>query len=182
MVHTTEVSEWPKKVTEFVWESTLHESESQLLTNDLPIAAPLGTCVVDNGRTWQRVEIISGRAGARWAYWAPWRNEAVHQPGVGPHPQFKVVLDSIFNSSATHFVGMLAVPYAGHAPGQSAMSTGTLVWVITHPIAPPPPPVYVREEKQTVRYERSDEVYDVETKQLTQVRKNAAGHDMQPYE
>lgn len=150
---------------EVLWESALHASEADLLTASLPEAVALGTVYRDDVRTWQRVEIISGRAGARWAYWAPWTNYEVRQPGVGPHPEFHVVLDTIFNASAPHFVGMLAVPYAGKLPGQPHTHT----WVIIDPIAPPPPPVYVREEKQAVRYERSDEVYDVETKQLTQV-------------
>ena len=95
------------------WEQTVDIADTgNVLTANLSDVGTPGDVFTDlhaaDGvvRSWVRVQIISGSVGARWAYWdkAASSGEAV---------QYRVVADKIFNSNATHFAGLLHVPYAG---------------------------------------------------------------------
>ena|SRR5437667_3638713 len=108
-------------------------------------------------QTWQRIEIVSGNTGGRWAYWAAWKAKD-GRPGIGPHPELKAIADKIFNGDAAHFIGMLDIPYV-RLPGQIALS-----WVCLSPTRSyPPPPQIEFEPKPSIRYEKSKEVFDVDT-------------------
>jgi hypothetical protein len=153
------------------WEAVVDtvDSPDSIMTTNLPTDAPVGATYTDASaggvggglRTWQRVVVIAGSVGGRWAYWAPWSTPD-KRAGQGINPEFKVIADKIFNSDAHHFVGMLAVPYVSKALAVD----GT--WVLTSPIAEPPRTIYAHERDgdgsaTRTRYEKSNEVYDVET-------------------
>jgi hypothetical protein len=151
------------------WESVVDAADAvdSLMTTNLPTDAKPGDTYTGAGveggglRTWRRVIVVAGNVGGRWAYWAPWAT-ADKRAGQGVNPAFHVIADKIFNSDAHHFVGMLAVPYVNKA----LAAAGT--WVLTSPVAEPPRTIYAyeREGESTsgrLRYEKSNEVYDVET-------------------
>jgi hypothetical protein len=154
------------------WEAVVDAADAvdSLMTTDLPTNAQPGDtytgAAAEGGvgggiRSWRRVIVIAGSVGGRWAYWAPWAT-IDKCAGQGVNPEFKVIADKIFNSDAHHFVGMLAVPYVN-----KALAVGG-TWVLTSPIAEPPRTIYVHERDgdgsaTRTRYEKSNEVYDVET-------------------
>jgi hypothetical protein len=151
------------------WESVVDAADAvdSLMTTNLPAVAKPGDTYTGAGveggglRTWQRVVVIAGSVGGRWAYWAPWSTPD-KRAGQGVNPAFHVIADKIFNSDAHHFVGMLAVPYVNKA----LAAGGT--WVLTSPIAEPPRTIYAYEHEGEsasgrLRYEKSNEIYDVDT-------------------
>src|SRR4029077_8464158 len=80
------------------------DSANDLSIQDLP-DLPAGSIFKDVGlRVWQRVQILGGANGGRWAYWVGAKSE--------PHPKFHAIADTLFNGDAVHFIGMLGVPYA----------------------------------------------------------------------
>lgn len=132
------------------WEKSVDQAEQTPLTADLPKDAPLGAKfqqpIEDGGfRIWIRVKLIAGNVGARWAYW---RNAST----------FEAIADNIFNGDAAHFIGMLGIPFTGKIPG-----VDTEAWVLVSPRIVAPPEERTYEEKSRERYERSHEVYDVNT-------------------
>src|SRR5262245_6161080 len=133
------------------WEATVDADDANPLASSLPNPSTLGTVYydTDHNRSWTRVLITGGKVGGRWAYWQD-RNTST------------VIADSIFNSGAHHFAGMLANPYTRN-------QSNTLVWVLTHPIVSPPPRPLTLEDKPKVRYEKSREVYDVETGETKEI-------------
>lgn len=142
------------------WETAVDVAENNHLTAQLPADAPAGTAYLELGtdnihRRFLRCDVVGGNPGARWAYWNSWKDGDGNK-GIGPHPNFQIVVDGIFNGDATHFCGMLAVPYGGQFSSR-------LVWVLIEPRVSPPPISRLYEEKSGPRYERSREVYDVET-------------------
>lgn len=156
------------------WELAVDGSERSPLTSGLP-ADPVAGAVFDGDgvdgvrRRWLAVRVVSGKTGGRWVYWAGWKEPGVfpERAGLGPHPLFEGIADSIFNGDAAHFVGMLAVPYV-KMPGEAAVS-----WVLVDP-KPTGPRVVVEVEgplpSRGERYERSNETYDVETGETREVR------------
>lgn len=156
------------------WEQSLDAADSSPITANLPVDAHVGDEFVDEHasdgvvRRWLRVAIVGGSVGARWAYWAAWQEEdkdtGKMRAGQGSHPEFKVVVDRIFNGDASHFVGMLGVTYAGKVTGVESTA-----WVLTSPKQAGPVTVYARdgERRGEVRYEKSKEVHDVETGETT---------------
>lgn len=152
------------------WESAVDSAELSPITANLPADTQAGEMFEEDGadgvrRVWRRVVIVGGNVGSRWAYWAPWQQEDEAtkrmRAGSGPHPEYKVVADKIFNGDAAHFAGMLGVPYQGKIPG-----VDSLAWVLVTPRAEGPRVVHVQErdgERGRERYERSKEVHDVET-------------------
>ena len=137
------------------WEQAVDQSEQQFMTSRLPANAQLGTAIQDEMLVWQRVRIISGSVGARWLYWA--------KPGVKDN--YDVIADKIFNGDVNHFVGMLATPYAPQ-PGVHPEA-----WALISPRYKPPAPTYVREVKPKIRYERSDEIMNLDTGEIEHVHK-----------
>ena len=143
------------------WELALDTAE-QSPFGDLPASPSSGQAYSGVGtdgmqRRWVAVQILSGNAGARWAYWAPWFDPG-GRAGQGPNPAFFAIADKIFNGDAPHFIGMLAEPYVR---GKDPMA-----WVLTDPKPVGPRIVYEVELPKPARherYERSREVYDVET-------------------
>jgi hypothetical protein len=145
------------------WTQALDTAELSPITANLPKEFKAGDVhhelAEDNiHRKWLAVEIISGNSGSRWAYWAPWLNENGRY-GSGPHPQFKAIADGIFNGDAAHFIGMLGVPYA------RIPLTPSVAWVLVSPRAIPPPVTRIVEEQTAPRYEKSREVFDVDSQQ-----------------
>lgn len=145
------------------WENAVDKSEETLLTANLPKPEdfPAGFTAPDQGsdgvhRKWLRVDIVAGSAGARWAYWQYWNDPKTKQRGIGPHPEHQAIADSLFNGDAPHFIGMLGVPYVGKYGPKAA-------WVLIEPHVTPAPTARIFEEKQAERYEKSREIYDVET-------------------
>lgn len=150
------------------WEQSIDVADSSPITANLPENTRIGEEFVDDKasdgvvRRWLRVEVVAGNAGARWAYWLGWIDEKTRQAGIGPHPEWKVVADKIFNGDATHFLGMLGVPYPGKVAGVESTA-----WVLVSPKQQGPVTVHVREDKPKERYEKSKEVHDVETGKTT---------------
>lgn len=147
------------------WERALDQAEQNPLTANLPKEAPPGMIWVETSpdgifRKWVRVEIVAGSVGSRWAYWKEWKAEN-GQRGIGVHPQHQVIGDRIFNGDVAHFAGMLAMPYAGPFVDKQA-------WVLLEPRSKPPANVPERMTTDA-RYERSREVYDVETGEITPI-------------
>ena len=145
------------------WTQALDSAELAPLTANLPKEFSAGDrfhelADGDQHREWLAVEIVSGNSGSRWAYWAPWLNPEGRY-GTGPNPQFKAIADGIFNGDAAHFIGMLGVPYT------KIPLTSSVVWVLVSPRLVAPPTVRVVEEKPDVRYEKSKEVFDVESQE-----------------
>lgn len=161
--------------TERHWQTNLDASEITLLTANLPtMPTPGDVCTdVDSTgvvRTWRAVKIVAGSTGARWAYWHAWKDHSTGANGIGAHPQHHVIADKIFNGDAAHFVGMLGVPYV-QMPGvyNSGGAGGVVAWVLISPKATAPVQEYAQREPVRERYERSKEVYDVETKETKQI-------------
>lgn len=151
------------------WESALDVAELSPITTNLPSDASVGAIFEETGsdgvrRLWRRVLIVAGNVGGRWAYWQSWEDKdsatGRTRAGIGPHPSHHVIADKIFNGDASHFVGMLGVPYAGRLGVGNVDSTA---WVLVEPKMQGPRVVHVREEKPKERYEKSKEVYDLET-------------------
>ena len=133
-----------------------------LESDDLPdLPAGLIWNEQPSGRTggvpgkWQRVDVVTGTIDGRWAYWKNWWGPDGH-PGIGDHPQFWAIADRLFNENAVHFIGMLAKPYTGKG----------LYWVLISPKMTPPRSEVEIEETAGTRYERSKEVFDVETQSI----------------
>lgn len=148
------------------WSNVMDIAEQSPITSNLPKEAPAGILFEDKSddgvyRKWLRVDIVGGNTGGRWAYWAPWFNEG--RIGVGPHPQYKALADGIFNGDAAHFIGMLGIPYV-KTPGVS-----TLMWVMIEPRSVGGRIPTVVDEKPSMRYEKSREVFDVETQTTTKL-------------
>jgi hypothetical protein len=106
-------------------------------------------------RKWIAVRVVAGNHGGRWAYWRPWITDK-GQNGVGEHPNFIAIADRIFNGDGSNFVGMFGVAYTGP----------NTYWILVDPkpeaprvqwMVEPAPPA------KSERYERSKEIYDVET-------------------
>lgn len=94
--------------------------------------------------SWIRVQLTGGNVGGRWAYW---RNKT----------EYTALADRLWNPAQPHFIGMLAQPYSG---------TKGPAWVLTHPLGEPPPStIEIEPVAAKVRYERSKEVYDVDSRQ-----------------
>ncbi len=132
------------------WEQAVDAAEANPLTANLPGEAPPGmewSELSQDGltRQWVRVTVVTGRAGGRWAYWAK-------------KEDFTVVVDTLFNGDAHHFVGMLAIPFTPFS---------THHWVLVSPKVVPPPTPRPELDKPTTRYERSKEVYNVDTGETT---------------
>lgn len=145
------------------WETSLDAAEQHPLTEHLPVDAPAGTLFQELGpddvlRRWQRVTIVAGNSGSRWAYWAAWIDKSTGRYGVGPHPEFQAIADGIFNGDAGHFIGMLGVPF-------TRLPSRSLAWVLVSPRLTPPPLVKIPETPPAVRYEKSKETFDVETQE-----------------
>jgi hypothetical protein len=149
------------------WQQASDQSDVASLTADLPTEYPLGGKYIQEvanepPRVWQRIDIVSGKVAGRWCYWHPWSTKNPHSglpmPGLGPNPLYQGIADTIFNGDAPHFIGMLGVPYSGKVPGLS-----THAWVLVSPRFLPPPEIKQYEDKPRERYERSKEIYDVDT-------------------
>src|SRR5262249_37384024 len=138
--------------------------ETEPLTANLPRDYPVGGKFLDGNRLWQRIRIITGKTGGKWAYWvgASHKAEKIH-----PNERFEVIADTIFNGDTWHFAGMLAVPY----PGKIAGVKDTLAWVLIEPRTKEFRYATTELYKDSMltldgkRYEKSREVYDVETKE-----------------
>lgn len=146
------------------WELAVDASEVSSL-GDLPAAPEPGQLYEGAGsdgiiRRWVAVRIAYGNPAARWAYWLPWSDGHVLRAGIGPNPNHLAIADKLFNGDAHNFIGMLAVPYVkSQFPDQT-------VWVLTDPKPSGPRVEYVVEPplpSRHDRYERSKEVFDVET-------------------
>lgn len=135
------------------WESAVDQADANRLTQNLPEGVPVGFVQAETGpdnifRKWVYCEVSGGNPGSRWAYWS---NKA----------ECRIIVDRIFNGDASHFAGMLAHPYAG------TFHT-TKVWVMLEPRAERIPET--REaERSDQRYERSREIFDVETQSTTKL-------------
>lgn len=148
------------------WEVAVEDADVKPLEDGLPDVKEhsVGEVFVEGEgeqkRKWVLVDVVGGSPGARWAYWCAWvRVEGRRRiTGIGPNPQHKVIADKLFNGDAPHFVGMLSHIYAGKFNGVESK-----MWVLTEPKVQPPRVEYVREEKSKERYERSKEVFDVNT-------------------
>ena len=138
------------------------ELNSELETQDSPLDLPdlpAGIIWTEPGseRKWQRVEVLVGTIDGRWAYWQSWWGPDGH-PGIGDHPQFWAVADRLWNGEAVHYIGMLQKPYTGKG----------LYWVQISPkVSPPRHQIEI--EETTTRYERSKEIFDVETGRVTKL-------------
>lgn len=151
------------------WETAVDQAELSILDQDLPEGQPAGSIYTHEGRKWMRVGVIRGNTGARWAYWMPWKVKDDNDReriinGPGRHPEFLAVADKVFNGDAAHFIGMLAKPYV-QLPGGKP----TLMWVLLEPRPSGPTVIRMREEPVRERYERSKEVYDVNTGETTKL-------------
>jgi hypothetical protein len=139
------------------WEKAV-DSEPSSLVQDLPTEYPIGGDYYEEipnqaARHWKRLDAIAGKAGARWAYWSPWK-ESASRYGIGPNPDLEIVADTIFNGDSANFIGMLGIPFNGiKGP----------VWVLLSPRMTPPPEQKIYEEKPRERYERSRETYNPDT-------------------
>lgn len=147
------------------WSNAVDQAEQFPLMSNLPETASPGFFFEESApdgtiRRWQRVYIVGGATGGRWAYWKAWTIEG--KPGLGPHPHFHAIADSIFNGDVPHFIGMLGAPYLKGSPGPA--------WVLVSPRMNPPHPVNIPEEKSHIRYEKSNEVFDVETQESKDIR------------
>lgn len=149
------------------WESALDAAELSPLTANLPKEPRVGDVFEDPAdgvvRRWVYVKIMAGNVGGRWAYWNAWFDEAKRK-GVGVNPRHEVVADKIFNGDAAHFAGMLAQPYVGRVQGVESTA-----WVLVSPRMAGPTVEYARLPHDPVRYERSKEVYDVESGKTTKL-------------
>ena len=141
------------------WSQAVDESLVSAIVSNLPEDAAPGTLMEEaltdgRHRLWQRVVLISGAVGGRWAYWKSWKTPA-GQWGVGAHPEWLSIADILFNGDAHHFIGMLPTPYVPlpQAPPLQA-------WVLVSPKLEAPRPVFVPEEKRE-RYEKSKEVFNL---------------------
>ena len=136
------------------WESAVDAVEFSPLTVNLPVNDAMGSVVgtefVDGNRKWLRCKVVAGNTGGRWAYW---HSDSVKAGGG----KYNVIADKIFNGDAHHFVGMLAVPYT------KQVGVDCLMWVLVEPRTFAPAREWVREEPLKSRYEKSKEVYDVNT-------------------
>ncbi len=146
------------------WSNAVDQAEDTPITGNLPDIAPPGMVFDDTApdgtvRRWQRILIVGGALSGRWAYWKLWTDEG--RPAYGPHPQFHAIADTIFNGDVPHFIGMLGAPYA-RTPGPA--------WVLISPKMTGTRPVLLPEEKPRVRYEKSKEVFDVETGETRDIR------------
>lgn len=152
------------------WETSLDQAELSPLTANLPHSPVAGQVFEEvatdaTARKWVAVRVLGGSNGARWAYWAAWWVPGVEprRTGVGPNPDYIVVLDRLFNGDAPLFLGMAAEPYVRVGDGRGGCIE-SIVWVLVEPRMSGPRVVKVgREERVGERYERSKEVYDVET-------------------
>lgn len=145
------------------WERAVDAAEMSPLTANLPKEFVPGDTHHELGdgdihRQWLAVEILHGNSGARWAYWAPWIGDNGRY-GVGPNPKHLAIADAIFNGDAAHFIGMLGVPYA-KIPG-----TPQTVWVLVSPRLVAPPTIKIVEQPGSTRYEKSKDVFDVNTQE-----------------
>lgn len=162
---TRQVNEWGK---------ALDAAEMSPITANLPKLFASGdrfhetgsdgstTCSTssdDVHREWLAIEIIAGNSGGRWGYWAPWIDPATGRYGVGPNPKRQAIADAIFNGDAAHFIGMLGLPYT-RIPG-----TSSTVWVLVSPRLVAPPTIRIVDEKPATRYEKSKDVFDVDTQE-----------------
>jgi len=139
------------------------DSANDLAIQDLP-DLPAGSIFKDAGlRVWQRVSVVGGANGGRWAYWVSWKTK-LGSPGIGPDRDFHAIADTLFNGDAFHFIGMLGVPYA-RVPG----SEPSLAWVVIEPRMSAPPVSRVFEDKPSVRYEKSKDVFNVESQGTTKL-------------
>lgn len=142
------------------WESALDTAELSPITARLPVEFEPGDRHQESAtdgtvRKWIAVKIVSGNTGGRWAYWV------THVQN--PREDFRAIADKIFNGDAAHFVGMLGTPYV-RVPGVESKA-----WVLVEPRATAPVREWVREEKVGERYERSKDVYDVDTGKTTRL-------------
>jgi hypothetical protein len=144
----------------------LDEAEQKSMIADLPVDQEPGVTFIETvgeiRRVWLRVLIIAGSTGGRWAYWASWKDPQ-GRSGVGAHPQRLGIADKIFNGDAAHFIGMLGVPH------QNIPGTPIASWVLVEPKAKPPVIRTEFEEKPKIRYEKSKDVYDVNTQTSTEL-------------
>jgi hypothetical protein len=143
-------------------------------------------------RKWVRVQVESGVIGGRWAYWS-YRGSLLphryvrHDDGVNAvcvlcrhskdnplHEHWGIIVDRLFNGDAAHFAGMLGEPYAGKRVTDtgSANVDSRYVWILTEPRVREIPaseqpsvlrPTLEMTDKTETRYERSKEVYDVDS-------------------
>ena len=133
------------------WSNTVDEADHTNIALNLPDEGELGSVIQDGIRLWRRVLVVSGNVGGRWAYW---KNLVANKP----LDNFEVIADKIFNCDAYHFAGMLANPYSP-IPGKSQP-----VWILAHPRITSAPIINYRQmNKPRIRYERSNEIYDIET-------------------
>jgi hypothetical protein len=146
------------------WQQAVDTAELSPLTQNLPkeftagdIHHELGTD--DIHRKWLAVEIVAGNSGSRWAYWAAWIDPKTGRYGVGPNPRHQAIADGIFNGDAAHFIGMLGIPYA------KIPIVASTVWVLVSPRMTGPPPQRIVDETPKTRYEKSKEVFDVNTQE-----------------
>jgi hypothetical protein len=113
---------------------------------DFPMSFPYTTeNPAGERQIWLRVHLHGGAIGGRWAYWF--------------HKDTHLALaDRIWNAEANHFIGMLAHPFSG---------TKGPAWVLLTPKAVPPPQTIDVEPEKTKgpRYERSKEVFDVDSQE-----------------
>jgi len=150
-----------------VWSDAVDRAEQFQLTLGLPDNLPAGTLYHQQAtdqqaqRLWQRIDVVSGPAGGRWAYWQSWKDDKGN-PGIGPHPEFKAIADTLFNGDAVHFIGMLGIPYP-RVPG-----TSSLQWVLIEPRMTGSNRG-IMEEKPNERYEKSNEVFDLGTQTTTKL-------------
>src|SRR5215471_3937541 len=130
-------------------------NDENAIQAELPTSYPIGGRHLVDNKIYQRVRVISGPAGSRWAYWvgASHRAEKVH-----PNARYEVIADTIFNGDAWHFAGMLIVPYAGKVSGESE------AWILVEPRVkevPIHPHLYNDVERYSTldgkRYEKSKE-------------------------
>lgn len=158
------------------WETSLDQAELSPLTANLPHSPVAGqvfeeVAIDATARKWVAVRVLGGSNGARWAYWAAWTipNTEPRRFGVGPNPDFVVVVDKLFNGDAAHFVGMTGDPYVRVGDGRGGCIE-SIVWVLVEPRMSGPRVVKVRaEERIGERYEKSREIYDVETGETTEI-------------
>lgn len=154
------------------WEQTVDTAETQPLGANLPNldGLPPGVEYIEPindliTRRWRLVTVNYGQTGGRWAYYLAWTEDGKPAQS-GPSPAYDVVVDKLFNGDAPHFAGMLADPWAGRPKHDK---TVVKMWVLVEPKATPPPTIYEVEEKPKERYEKSREIYDVETGQTTKI-------------
>lgn len=154
------------------WETSADQVElngtPQLPEKPQPGETYIEDCADGTQKQWLAVQVHAGNTGGRWAYWSPWelkdpQGNSFHPTrwGVGPHPNYKAIADRVFNGDAAHFIGMLAVPYVRRLESTS--------WVLVSPRMEGPKVIRVIVEKPSERYEKSKEVFDVETGESKQL-------------